>query len=83
MTRVSPHPRPDRFFDPDTGGPLRLVLASDVGGSTFALRRRIGFHDGDYDEPFTVPADDDALAEFRTDLTSVPWFFLWRRAPGR
>ncbi len=77
MTGVSPHPRTDRFFDPDTGGPLCLVLASDVGGSTFALRRRIGFHDGTYDEPFIVPADDDTLEAFRTDLTSVPWFFLW------
>lgn len=62
-----------RFFDADTGGPLRLELRS-VDGRDFTLLRRIGYVSDDHAEPFVVPTD---LETFRTDLASVPWFFGW------
>jgi hypothetical protein len=63
-----------RFFDPATGGPARLEMVSDSSGARFRLLRRIGYHDPHHAEPFVVPDD---LEAFRTDLTSVPWFFSW------
>ncbi|MFP5334952.1 MAG: DUF1353 domain-containing protein [Actinomycetes bacterium] len=63
----------ERFFDVETGGPLRLELASH-DGSRFRVLRRLGYRDPAYAEPFVVPADP---ARFLTDLTSVPWFFAW------
>lgn len=62
-----------RFFDVDTGGPLRLELASH-DGTRFRLLRQFGYRDPQHAEPFVVPA---SLSSFLTDLTSVPWFFAW------
>jgi hypothetical protein len=62
-----------RFYDVKTGGPLRLELAS-TDGSRFRVLRQFGYRDPRHAEPFVVPA---STATFRTDLTSVPWFFAW------
>lgn len=63
----------ERFFDAETGGPLRLELVSH-DGTRFRLLRRLGYSDPAHDQPFVVPA---RLDTFLTDLTSVPWFFTW------
>ena len=62
-----------RFFDVDTGGPLRLELVSH-DGTRFRLLRRFGYRDPRHSQPFVVPASTES---FLTDLTSVPWFFTW------
>lgn len=62
-----------RFYDVETGGPLRLELLSH-DGSRFRLLRRLGYRDPRHAQPFVVPA---STASFLTDLTSVPWFFTW------
>ena len=62
-----------RFFDAETGGPLRLELVSH-DGTRFRLLRRFGYRDPRYAQPFVVPASTES---FLTDLTSVPWFFTW------
>jgi Protein of unknown function (DUF1353) len=65
--------RVHRFYDVQTGGPLRLELLSH-DGSRFRVLRQFGYRDPRHAEPFVVPA---STATFLTDLTSVPWFFLW------
>lgn len=62
-----------RFTDTETGGAVRLELLS-IDGHEFAMLRSITYDDPEYAEPFTVPAD---LANFRTDLASVPSVFTW------
>jgi hypothetical protein len=64
--------QPDRFYDAETGGELRLQLQRD--GAAFEILRRFGYRDRHHDEPFVVPADP---ATFRTDLASIPWLFAW------
>lgn len=62
-----------RFFDPGTGGDLRLEL-TDVDGREFRLLRPIGYQLPGHAEPFVVPPD---LEGFTTDLASVPAVFTW------
>lgn len=61
------------FTDTETGGAVRLELLS-IDGYEFAMLRSITYDDPEHEEPFTVPAD---LANFRTDLASVPSVFTW------
>jgi hypothetical protein len=63
---------PSRFFDVETGGDLQLQLQPD--GADFQVLRQFGYCDRRYDEPFVVPADTET---FRTDLASIPRYFLW------
>jgi hypothetical protein len=66
-----------RFFDPETGGDLRLELTPDPtpgNPADFRLVRRFGYYDPGWDEPFIVPRD---LERWRTDLVSVPTLFAW------
>lgn len=64
---------PDRFFDAETGGPVRLELAQD--GDRFRVLRRFGYRDPRYPgRPFIVPRDPET---FRSDLASIPSFFAW------
>lgn len=69
--------RMGRFFDPEpdpgADGRLRLEL-SDVDGREFRLLHPIGYDAPGHAEPFVVPPD---LADFRTDLASVPAMFTW------
>lgn len=75
-------PEPHRFYDggtdsepPEVSRPPVIVLERDheAGTETFRMRRRLGYVDRHLGE-LLVPAD---LAEFRTDLTSVPRVFTW------
>lgn len=61
------------FYDHADGGPLRLELRS-IDGRDFTLLRRLAYDSPHYEEPFVVPAN---LADFTTDLASVPWVFTW------
>lgn len=63
---------PDRFFDAEAGGEVRLQLEAD--GAGFRVLRQIGYRDRHHDEPFVIPADPE---HFRTDLASIPWMFAW------
>jgi len=72
MGLVSEPTEPTRFFDPETGGTMVLQLEPD--GARFRILRQFGYRDPRHAEPFIVPAD---VASFRTDLTSIPWFFAW------
>lgn len=66
-----------RFFDPETGGELRLELRPDPtpqNPASFRLLRRFGYYDPSWAEPFIVPRD---LERWRTDLVSVPTLFAW------
>lgn len=66
-----------RFFDPETGGDLRLELRPDPtphNPASFRLLRRFGYYDPSWAEPFIVPRD---LTCWRTDLVSVPTLFAW------
>ncbi len=63
---------PTRFFDPGTGG--KMVLQLEPDGARFRILRPFGYRDPAYGDPFIVPAD---VATFRTDLASIPWFFVW------
>ncbi len=67
------NPAESRFTDTETGGAVRLELLS-IDGRQFAMLRRISYDEPGYPEPFTVPAD---IANFRTDLASVPDLFTW------
>jgi len=62
-----------RFSDVETGGAVRLELLS-IDGREFAMLRQISYAAAGYAQPFIVPAD---VAEFRTDLASVPSVFTW------
>jgi hypothetical protein len=62
----------DRFYDAETGGTMQLQLERD--GSNFRIVRPFGYRDPAHEKPFVVPADP---VRFRTDLTSIPWFFAW------
>lgn len=61
------------FRDTETQGPLRLELRS-VDGRDFTVLRQIDYQSDRFAQPFTVPAD---LANFTTDLASVPTVFTW------
>lgn len=63
---------PTRFFDAATGGTMVLQLEPD--GARFRILQPFGYRDPAYADPFVVPA---AVATFRTDLASIPWFFAW------
>ena len=66
-----------RFFDPQTGGDLRLELEPDPttrGPANFRLLRTFGYYDPGWDEPFIIPRD---LEQWRTDLVSVPTLLAW------
>jgi hypothetical protein len=65
-----------QFFDPETGGEARFVLERDRPG-VFRMQRQFGYHDPEVGT-LIVPAD---VKRFRTDLTSVPWFFAWLIPP--
>ena len=70
-----------RFYDggapgepADRGSPPRIVLErhDESGVENFSLTRTLGYDDRELGE-LLVPA----RADFRTDLTSVPWLFTW------
>lgn len=70
-----------RFYDggspgepADRDSPPRIVLErhDEAGVESFTLGRRLGYDDRRLGE-LLVPA----RADFRTDLTSVPWLFTW------
>jgi len=66
-----------RFFDPESGGDLRLELRPDPtphNPANFRLLRTLGYYDPSWKEPFIVPRD---LEHWRTDLVSVPTLFAW------
>jgi len=72
---------PHRFFDggapgepPDPAAPLRIVLERHLedGVESFSLDRAVGYDDR-WLGRLRVPAE----ADFRSDLTSVPWLFTW------
>lgn len=85
MDLLRPQPttaQPGRFYDggtdeeaPDLSAPPRIVLERDLrdDDEVFRMLRRIAYLDEEYGE-ILVPA---GLAEFRTDLTSVPALFTW------
>ncbi|MGH3346897.1 MAG: DUF1353 domain-containing protein [Nocardioides sp.] len=70
-----------RFYDggapgepADRDSPPRIVLErhDESGVENFSLSRTLGYDDRELGE-LLVPA----RADFRTDLTSVPWLFTW------
>ncbi len=61
------------FFDPDTGGSMRLELVS-IDGTRYRMLARMGYFSERHGAAFLVPHDP---VEFDTDMASVPALCTW------
>jgi hypothetical protein len=64
--------QPSRFYDVETGDPVRVQL--EQVGAEFRILRQFAYQDPRYEDAFVVPAN---LRTFTTDLASIPALFSW------